>query len=233
MYNITNFWWLKMDSCLICGGFAEKNHFLCSECAKFALFNTRCCPKCGNFVFEPDPSGCNSCRKKGIYFDKIQSIFIYSGAVAMLISTMKYNKIKYLAEILGNFIAKNTERGLVEGRTVIFPPMYFTDKLLRGFNQSEIMADRVASFHKLDFDWRLLKKCRKTEHQANLDFEKRITNLKDSFKLTRAVKNESFLIVDDVCTTASTVNEIASLLKKNGAKSVNAVTLARRTLYFS
>lgn len=222
-----------MDSCLICGGLAEENHFLCSECAKFALLNTRCCPKCGDFVFEPDPSGCKSCRKKGIYFDKIQSVFIYSGAAALLISKMKYNKVKYLAEILGNFMAKRAESGLIEGRTVIFPPMHFIDKFLRGFNQSEIMADRVASFNKLRFDWRLLKKSRRTEHQANLDFEKRATNLRDSFKLTRSVKNESFLIVDDVCTTASTINEIAALLKKNGAVSVNAFTLARRTLYFS
>ena len=222
-----------MDSCLICGGFAEENHFLCSECAKFALLNKRCCPKCGDFVFEPDPDGCKSCRKKGVRFDKIQSIFIYSGAVSILISRMKYNKVRHLAEILGSFMARNAERGLVEGRSVVFPPMHFSDKIMRGFNQSEILAERVASFNKLKFDWRLLKKRRKTEHQADLDFEKRITNLRDSFELTRSVKNESFLIVDDVCTTSSTINEIAALLKRNGAESVNALTLARRTLYFS
>ena len=43
----------------------------------------------------------------------------------------------------------------------------------------------------------------------------------------------NFLIVDDVCTTASTIEEIAKLLKKNGAASVNGLTLARRTPYFS
>ena len=67
---------------------------------------------------------------------------------------------------------------------------------------------------------------------SDSDYEERIKNLHDAFKITRSVKNERFLIVDDVCTTASTINEIAETLKKNGAASVNGLTLARRTPYF-
>ena len=145
---------------------------------------------------------------------------------------MKYGKVRNIAEILGGYLAKNAPLELVEGRTVIFPPMRFWDKLLRSFNQAEIFADRVAKRHGLRFDPKLLKKIRKTRHQAGLDYEERRENLKDAFALTRSVKGEKFLIVDDVCTTASTMEEIAKLLKKNGAKSVNGLTLARRTPYF-
>ncbi len=224
---------ISMNSCLICGGIAENKDFLCKECAKFALFCERRCPKCGNFTLTPDEPECFSCKGKKLHFDKIFSLFIYSGSISKLISEMKYGKVRSIAEILGRYLAENAPLELIEGRTVIFPPMRFFDKLLRTFNQAEILADKVAKRHDLKFDSKLLKKVRKTAHQAGLDYEERTKNLKDAFALTRCVKGESFLIVDDVCTTASTIEEIAELLNKNGAKSVNGLTLARRTPYFA
>lgn len=95
------------------------------------------------------------------------------------------------------------------------------------------MADKIAYRHNLVFDNKLLKKVKRTKPQASLSYEERQTNLKKAFELKRKVKNENFLIVDDVCTTLSTINTIAELLKKNGAKSVNAVTFARTSQYFS
>lgn len=222
-----------MNSCLICSGLAEDHDFLCKECQKFALICERRCPKCGNFTLDTNASECFSCKSKKFHFDKIYSLFIYSGSISKLISEMKYGKVKSIAEILGRYLAENAPLELVEGRTVIFPPMRFLDKFLRSFNQAEIFADRVAKRHDLKFDSKLLKKIRNTKHQAGLDYEERIKNLEDAFALTRSVKGEKFLIVDDVCTTASTIEEIAKLLKKNGAASINGLTLARRTPYFS
>ena len=197
------------------------------------MFCERRCPKCGNFTLTPENRECFSCKGKKLHFDGIFSLFIYSGSISKLISEMKYGHVLHIAEILGEYLAENTPVELAEGRTVIFPPMRFLNKLLRSFNQAEIFADRVARKHNLKFDPKLLKKIRKTEHQASLDFEERTKNLKDAFALTRQVEGEKFLIVDDVCTTASTIEEIAKLLKKNGAAGVNGLTLARRTPYFS
>ena len=200
---------------------------------KATIDENRRCPKCGNFTLTPNEPECFSCKGKKFHFDRIFSLFIYSGSVAKLISEMKYGRVLTIAEILGEYLAKNTPFELVKGRTVIFPPMRFLDKLLRSFNQAEIFADRVAKRHGLKFDPKLLKKIRKTKHQAGLDFEERTKNLKDAFAITRNIKGERFLIVDDVCTTASTIEEIAKLLKQNGAESINGLTLARRTPYFS
>ena len=221
-----------MNYCLICGSITGNHNFLCRECGKFALTCERRCPKCGNFTLTPNEAGCFSCKGKRLHFDRIFSLFIYCGSISKLISEMKYGKVRSIAEILGEYLAKNAPSELVEGRTVIFPPMRFWDKFLRTFNQAEIFADRIARRHGLKFDPKLLKKIRKTKHQAGLDYKERTENLKDAFALTRCVKGEKFLIVDDVCTTASTIEEIAKLLKKNGAVSVNGLTLARRTPYF-
>lgn len=146
---------------------------------------------------------------------------------------MKYGGIRSYAEIIGTYLAEKIPPEIVSERTVIFPPMSFLDKFRRSFNQAEIIADRIAQKHKLVFDNRLLKKVKKTKPQASLNYEERQTNLKNAFKLTKSVKNEKFLIVDDVCTTFSTINTIAKLLKQNGAESVNAVTFARTSQYFS
>ena len=222
-----------MNSCLICGNTAENRNFLCEDCAKFALFCERRCPKCGNFILgSTKDGGCFSCNGKKLYFDTIFSHFIYCGSIAKLISEMKYGHVVHIAEVLGEYMAENAPLNLIENRTVVFPPMRLIDRFIRSFNQAEIFADRIAKRHRLDFDSGLLRKTRKTKHQAGLDYEERIKNLHDAFKITRSVKNERFLIVDDVCTTASTINEIAETLKKNGAESVHGLTLARRTPYF-
>lgn len=222
-----------MNSCLICGNIIKNQYFLCQECAKFAIVCERRCPKCGNFTLNPKEPQCFYCKGKNFYFDTIFSHFIYCGSIAKLISEMKYGHVIHIAEVFGKYMADNTPHDIIENRTVIFPPMRLFDRLIRSFNQSEIFADRIAGKHNLPLDRKLIRKIKGTKHQAGLPYEERTKNLQDAFAITRSVKDEKFLIVDDVCTTASTINEIAKILKKNGAKSVDGVTLARRTLYFA
>ena len=90
-----------MNSCLICGSVAKDQDFLCEECARFALTCERRCPKCGNFTLTPDEPECFSCKGKKLHFDKIFSLFIYSGSISKLISEMKYGKVRSIAGILG------------------------------------------------------------------------------------------------------------------------------------
>ncbi|MGI6395170.1 MAG: ComF family protein [bacterium] len=220
-----------ISGCLICG--SKTNHELfCKECDKFALTVERRCPRCGAFTLDPSKPDCFSCRGKKVYFDEIFSLFIYSGPIAAAISKMKYGKIESYATVLGVFLAKNIPVEVAKERKVVFPPMNFSRKFLRSFNQAEIIADKVAQTLKLDFERTLLKKIKKTTPQVQLTYEEREKNLKNAFKLTKDVKNGSFLIVDDVCTTFSTINTIAKLLKENGAKSVNGATVARRSSFF-
>jgi len=222
-----------LNGCLICGSIVSGENIFCGECGRFALLLVRKCSRCGAFNLIPSDNRCFSCHGKKLYFDSIYSHYIYCGAVSTVISVMKYSRVRYYAEIIGANLAGNIPEEIIKGRTVIFPPMTFFDKFRRSFNQAEIIADKIALRHNLVFDNKLLKKARKTKPQASLTYAERQTNLKNAFKLTRPVENENFLIVDDVCTTFSTINTIAKLLKQNGAESVNAVTFARTSQYFS
>jgi competence protein ComFC len=222
-----------IKGCPVCGSKAFENGLFCVECSKYALKIERRCNRCGAFTLDPRQSDCASCRGKKLYFDSLFSWFIYSGSVSTVISKMKYGKIESFAIAMGEFMASNITEELFENCSVVFPPMNFVSKFRRSFNQAEIMADIIAKKHALNFERTLIKKVKKTKPQASLTYEERQTNLKNAFAINRPVKNEQFLIVDDVCTTFSTINTIAKLLKENGAESINAVTVARTTPYFT
>ena len=222
-----------MNGCLVCKSAVRTDGLFCEECSKFALISARTCRFCGAFVPFPADKKCRSCKGKTLYFDSIYSRFIYCGAVESAVSMMKYGKIRHYAEVMGTHLAENVPENMIKGRTVIFPPMRFFDKFMRSFNQAEIMAEKIAIRHGLKIDHSLIRKIRKTEPQASLTYEKRQTNLRDAFRLTKSTENGKFVLVDDVCTTFSTINTISKLLRNNGAESVNAVTFARTSRYFS
>ncbi len=145
---------------------------------------------------------------------------------------MKYGKNRHYASIIGDHFADLLKNKKLSPKTVVFPPMGFIDKLKRTFNQSEIIAEKVALKYHLELERNIIKKTRHTKPQASLTYDKRLKNLEGAFQIRKNVKEKNFLLVDDVCTTFSTINTIAELLKKNGARRVDVVTFARTSPYF-
>ncbi len=222
--------------CIVCGSTALKNELFCEECIKFAPKLSRPCKRCGSYNFsEIELESCSFCNDRTFYFDDIFSFYIYSGAVARAITSMKYGKNYSMALSLGNFMSNNMPSNFKEVDFVVFPPMTFFRKFLRGFNQAEIMADRIAFEISAKFQPKLIKKVKKTERQAELLFKERLKNLNNAFEIgidKSKIKDKSFLFVDDVATTLSTANEIAKTLKNNGANKVFVLTFARTSPFF-
>jgi len=109
--------------------------------------------------------------------------------------------------------------------TITFVPMTRRDRRVRGFNQAEILARVIAKQLNLPLI-RLLAKTRETPPQSGLSAAERETNLRDVFRLLPC-RQEHVLLVDDIYTTGSTVEECARTLKRGGAQSVVAMTVAR------
>jgi len=218
--------------CLVCSNRLKDDQIFCSECLKYALHLSRKCSRCGGFSIIDKSSGCNLCNSRKIWFDSLFSPYIYCGTISSVISVMKYGKNSFYASILGSHLASLINYESVKDKTVIFPPMSFIDRFSRSFNQSEIIAEKIASKYKLPLIKNLIVKKRRTKPQASLTYDKRLKNLHGAFEIKKNVNGLSFLIVDDVCTTFSTINTISELLKKNGAKEVSAITIARTSPYF-
>ena len=110
-------------------------------------------------------------------------------------------------------------------------PLHWMRQNWRGFNQSKVLAGSIANAMGLQvLDTLRRKKITKT--QKDLKREDRIKNMDRAFSLSPVVEKTgvrgiSFILVDDVTTTGSTLLEAAKVLKRNGAQKVFCLTVAR------
>jgi ComF family protein len=98
----------------------------------------------------------------------------------------------------------------------------------REFNQADVLARLLARRAGAPV-LAALRRIRYTTTQTRLDREERMQNLRNAFRVrqTSRVSGSHLILVDDVFTTGSTVEECARVLKRAGAASVRVVTVAR------
>jgi ComF family protein len=99
----------------------------------------------------------------------------------------------------------------------------------RGFNQSLVLARQISKKFSIPLNFTSLKRIVDTPPQIGMGKSQRASNVKNAFKVADKgnVKGKKILLVDDVYTTGSTVNECARTLLRNGAEEVAVLTLAR------
>ena len=95
---------------------------------------------------------------------------------------------------------------------------------LRGFNQISLMLDYP---YEAPIRNNIVVRVKNSPSQALSDIEGRQTNIIDAFSVKGNVAGLKILIVDDVVTTTSTVNEVARVLKEAGAAKVDVCALMR------
>jgi len=108
-------------------------------------------------------------------------------------------------------------------------PLHWRRRWGRGFNQSELLARRLAGLSGVPFA-SLLKRVRATPAQAGLSSARRRRNLAGAFACRRqaaSLQGQRILLIDDVMTTGSTLAACARVLKRAGAARVGVLTVAR------
>ena len=216
--------------CLICREELNSNtlYSFCDDCISKLPFNIgKICVKCG------EPIGgmgeyCIHCKNVKPHFKKNVSVFLYKHPIDSLIRKFKFDNQKYLGDTLGNFIASEVVKMGVNFDVVIPAPMYHTRKKKRGYNQAELLCNPLKEKLGLNVDCEVLEKVRDTLNQAKLTRSERIENLENAFRVLNKskVKGKTILIVDDVFTTGTTMNECSKTLLDAGAKEVYTITLA-------
>ncbi|MBR5514043.1 MAG: ComF family protein [Ruminococcus sp.] len=202
------------------------------------IFPTRC-PVCGEVIF-PHEDFCGKCNnelteyKGGFKISEAKSFtapFEYdekiSPAVILLKRGIKGNAVYALGEALA---AALENHGISQKVDIIIPvPLYKSDKRERGFNQAELIAREVGRTLKIDVSTDIVKKVRKTTQQKTLSKRERKVNLINAFDVSipDKIKDKRILLIDDVCTTGSTLTEITVLLRKNGAAEVHCAVCCK------
>lgn len=190
------------------------------------------CPACG----ADNEIGlvCNACREKS-FLDRAMSSADYKEIVASKsIQLVKYQYAMEVAEVWKMLIYKflSARRQMFTcldtANTIIVPvPLHHRRFLERGFNQAEILGRLCAEMLDFSVVTDLLLRQRHTGQQAKLGREARLKNLSGAFIAARRLDNKTVLLIDDVFTTGSTLQECAQTLKTAGAKEVWGLTFAR------
>lgn len=121
--------------------------------------------------------------------------------------------------------------GFLKSYDIIIPvPISKKRKQQRGYNQSELIAKKIAqNMNGIEYYDQVLYKIRETIPQSKLDKKKRAQNLLDAYivKNSELIKNKKVILLDDIYTTGSTVNECSRVLIGAGAKEIGVLTLAK------
>ena len=211
--------------CVECGGFGT---FVCDKClAKIKPIKTQVCPKCGKI--SDLGKWCSGCKGKSKLTGIIVGAAYRSGPTKEMIHYLKYNSVTELARPLANILIDQLIDENLAGNVIITSvPLHKKRYLERGYNQSELIARNVSK--KIGFAYQtLLNRNKYTEPQVKLKGMERRSNLIDVFELKKdaGVKNRVILLVDDVSTTGTTLEECAKVLKASGAKKVYGLVVAR------
>lgn len=204
-------------------------HFLCNQCYTKIKDFEPLCYVCKNL--SKNFAVCPSC-KADVFYDKVLVLKHYrSQNFWRIIKQAKFYGIisifDELALKMKELFLDNQKVRKYEDFLIISVPSPFRRKFKRGYNSSEVLAKKFAKTLPIPYK-NLCKKAKYTPQQSKLSREKRLTNLYDSFiiKNSKAIQWKKIIIIDDVVSTGSTINELARVLKNHGASEVIAFCLA-------
>ncbi|MCH5143311.1 MAG: ComF family protein [Clostridiales bacterium] len=166
------------------------------------------------------------CKSKPPLFKKAVSAFLYEEGVTVLISKFK-NGSPYLKELFADKISERLV-GFPEIDCITYVPLTKKSAYKRGYNQSKLLAKSLSKRIQTPLLCGAIKRIKSGKAQKGLTGKQRIENVKGAFKVVKRdkFKDKNVLLVDDILTTGSTVNEISRILLKAGAKAVYVATAA-------
>ena len=202
---------------------------ICASCAeKLVPVRDPRCMKCGRMLYSNSAEYCRDCADVKHAFDRAVSAFVYNDAMQESIFRYKYGGRKeyadFYAETMAQYLGKEIRS--FKADALIPVPLHKSRLRKRGFNQSALIARKLGKILDIDVAEKLVERVKRTSPQKNLNREERRKNLKRAFKISKNdVKLTRVIIVDDIYTTGSTVDEIALLLRAAGVREVYVATL--------
>lgn len=202
-----------------------------------SFFYPNVCPSCGTIIGYND-AFCADCEQRLIRCaepseiknaDGFAAYCLYDEAADMVVN-FKNDPCGNSAYAFAYGIFRAVrEAGFAEQLDeIVFVPMTKKDRKKRGYNQSELIARELHFMLGIPYRRGLVKK-RATRHQKNLSANERKTNVIGAFGAAEKMRldGKAVLVIDDVCTTGSTLSEAARALREAGAEHVYAASFAK------
>lgn len=215
----------------------------------FDFFLPRFCPGCNKKLLPDDSPVCIECLDGILIADSIRledefdrnfssskvikdfySRFVFETDKTLqhIIHALKYNRKFKLGMFLGEILSEGIKSRNWQVNLIVPVPIHHLKKVERGYNQSDYIVKGLSKTLQIPYSTKLIKRIRHTESQTKLNMKQRSENVANAFKVSnkKEIIGKNVLLVDDVITTGSTIQECAKTLLTAGAKIVYASSIA-------
>ena len=223
--------------CFACGAMLSTDPvpFFCSACwQSIHPFQQPACARCDQpfvspaaTIYSPDHH-CQYCLERPPAYERAWTLFPYLPPLREAICSFKYRGKHTLARPLARLMISALPPG-IDADVIIPVPLHPARLRTREFNQSLLLADQLSRHLTRPVSPMNLVRVAATDPQTTLSRQARLRNLRKAFEVRRPqdLAGKRVLLVDDVFTTGTTLNECAKTLRNAGAVTVFALTLAR------
>ena len=207
---------------------------VCGFCGK--LDNQALCNKCKMELDKLAENQILQMKNEKINFDfcnfkELMYIFKYEGYIRNMIIDYKFNEKSYIYETFVNFVLKNKKmfEKLKTYDTIIPVPISKKRMKERGYNQSLLIAKKMSKELGITLQANCLFKTKNIVEQSKLNKEQRLQNIQNVYELKnkQILNNKTILLIDDIYTTGSTVQECSRILRQAEPKEIGVFVLAR------
>lgn len=219
---------LYPQTCCFCGKISKTP--ICKQCLSEVVYiKEPRCKKCGKPIRYAEDELCMDCQHQTFSYEQGKSVWLHKGNVKWSLYQFKYHNRR----IYGEFYARELYR--LYGKWIwdnhidlIIPvPLHPKRRRIRGYNQAEIIADHLGRLTGVKVDKRAIVRKKYTDPQKVLGDKERKSNLKNAFRVTKNLGEfKNILIVDDIYTTGSTIDEIAKTIQLNFTSKVWFLTIS-------
>jgi ComF family protein len=207
---------------------------ICHDCHSRLPRLVKSCPVCA--IPSSSQLVCGACLSDSPYFHHGVAAFHYQPPISDFIGQLKFNQqlqsLKLLCGYLYQQVSHYYSQNELSLPDLLIPvPLHRKKIRQRGFNQAALVAKFLAKKIDRPLNEKLCRRVINTKPQSALDAKQRQNNLRNAFAINQnginRIKGQQIAIIDDVVTTASTVNELSKQLIKAGAEKVHVWCIAR------
>ena len=190
------------------------------------------CMKCGKPFRYKEQEYCHDCMHTQHYFDRGAAVWLHKEPVNFSIYQFKYHNQRIFGKYYAAEMVKKYRNTLLKWKPDIIVPIPLHCRKLRkrGYNQSALVAKELGEYLGIAVDTKGFRRVRGTVPQKGLAPAKRRMNLGGAFSvsgyLRTAMKGKTVLLIDDIYTTGSTMDEAARTLKREGSEKVFYLTIS-------
>lgn len=216
--------WVFPPACLGCG---QEGVFICSKCfLDVNLIPANVCNTCGNFTSKK--GFCPHCARYPVSYSGFRAFACYDGVIRKAIQQLKYHNDPGIGRYLAEFLLTTYQRTSWDADLIVPIPIGETKRELRGYNQSERLAEPLAEKLGLQYQPEALMRIHERSSQVGLSLDERRANIRDAFRArSKYVQSKNVLLVDDVFTSGATMEAASAEIIQAGANKVWCLTVAK------